>query len=86
MRKKNKQNQKLVEERTKTNKMETKKATGKKMKLRPGSLKRLLLMFSHKSCPTLVTPWTTALQAPVSMEFPRQKSGNTLQLPSPSKR
>ena len=67
--------------------METKKATGKKkMKLRPGSLKGLLLILSHKSCPTLVTPWTVALQAPLSMESPRQKSWNRLPLPSPLKR
>ena len=25
-----------------------------------------------KSCPTLVTPWTEACQAPLSMGFPRQ--------------
>ena len=73
--------------RTKIHKMETKKATGKKkMKLRPGSLKGLLLILSHKSCPTLVTLWTVALQAPLSMESPRQKSWNRLPLPSPLKR
>ena len=26
-----------------------------------------------KSCPTLVTPWTIAHQAPLSMGFPRQE-------------
>ena len=26
-----------------------------------------------KSCTTLATPWTVAHQAPLSMEFPRQK-------------
>ena len=26
-----------------------------------------------KSCPTLVTPWTVACQAPLSMRFPRQE-------------
>ena len=27
------------------------------------------------SCPTLVTPWTVACQAPVSMEFPGKNTG-----------
>ena len=28
-----------------------------------------------KSCPTLVTPWTVACQAPLSMGFSRQETG-----------
>ena len=35
-----------------------------------------------KSCPTLWTPWTVTLQAPLSMGFPRQEYWT--QLPSPS--
>ena len=35
-----------------------------------------------KSCPTLVTPWTIALQAP-SMGFPRQEYWSELPFPSP---
>ena len=31
-----------------------------------------------KSCPTLVTPWTVACQAPLSMGFPRQEYWNGL--------
>ena len=36
-----------------------------------------------ESCPTLATPWTVALQAPLSMGFPRQKYGSELPFPSP---
>ena len=35
------------------------------------------------SCPTLVTPWTVAHQAPLSMGFPQQEYWNGLPLPSP---
>ena len=35
------------------------------------------------SCPTLVTPWTTALQAPPSMGFSRQEYWSGLPFPSP---
>ena len=28
-----------------------------------------------ESCPTLVTPWTVAHQAPLSMAFPRKNTG-----------
>ena len=28
-----------------------------------------------KPCPTLVTPWTEALQAPISMRFPSKNTG-----------
>ena len=36
-----------------------------------------------KSCLTLATPWTITRQAPLSMEFPRQKYGSGLPFPSP---
>ena len=36
-----------------------------------------------KSCPTLVILWTTALQAPLSMGFPRQKYWSGLPFLSP---
>ena len=36
-----------------------------------------------ESCPTLATPWTVALQAPLSMGFPRQKYWSELPFPSP---
>ena len=36
-----------------------------------------------KSCPTLVTPWIVALQAPLSMGFPRQEYSSELLFPSP---
>ena len=36
-----------------------------------------------KSYPTLVTPWTGALQVPLSMEFPRQEYWSGLPFPSP---
>ena len=36
-----------------------------------------------KSCPTLVTPWTVACQAPLSMGFPRQEYWSGLPFPSP---
>ena len=35
-----------------------------------------------KSCPTLVTPWTVALQAPLSMGFSRQQYQTGLSFPS----
>ena len=35
-----------------------------------------------KSCWTLVTPWTLACQAPLSLEFPRQEYGSELPCPS----
>ena len=35
------------------------------------------------SCPTLVTPWTAAYQAPPSMGFSRQKYWSGVPLPSP---
>ena len=36
-----------------------------------------------KSCPSLVTTWTVALQAPLSMEFSRQEYCSGLPFPSP---
>ena len=36
-----------------------------------------------KSCPTLVTPWTVACQAPLSMGFSRQEYWSGLPFPSP---
>ena len=36
-----------------------------------------------KSCSTLVTPWTVALQAPLSMGFPRQEYWSGLPFHSP---
>ena len=36
-----------------------------------------------KSCPTLVTPWTIAHQAPLSMGFSRQEYWSGLPFPSP---
>ena len=36
-----------------------------------------------ESCPTLVTPWTVAHQAPLSMGFPRQEYWSGLPFPSP---
>jgi len=35
-----------------------------------------------KLCPTLVTPWTAAFQAPMSMGFSRQEYWNGLPFPS----
>ena len=35
-----------------------------------------------KSCQTLVTPWTVACQAPLSMEFPKQEYWSGLLCPS----
>jgi len=36
-----------------------------------------------KSCPTLVTPWTVACQAPLSMGFSRQEYTSGLPFPPP---
>ena len=36
-----------------------------------------------QSCPTLVTPWTVALQGPLSMQFSRQEYWNELPFPPP---
>ena len=36
-----------------------------------------------KLCPTLVTPWTVACQAPLSMRFSRQEYWSGLSFPSP---
>ena len=34
-------------------------------------------------CPTLVTPWTVTLQAPLSMEFSKQEFWSGLPFPTP---
>ena len=36
-----------------------------------------------KSCPSLLTPWPTVYQAPLSMGFPRQEYWSGLPFPSP---
>ena len=36
-----------------------------------------------QSCPTLVTPWTVACQAPLSMGFSKQEYWSGLPFPSP---
>ena len=36
-----------------------------------------------KSCPTLVSPWSIAHQAPLSMEFSRQEYWSGLPFPAP---
>ena len=36
-----------------------------------------------KLCPTLVTPWTVACQAPLSIGFPRQECWSGVPFPSP---
>jgi len=38
----------------------------------------------NKLCPTLMTPWTVACQAPLSMGFPEQKHWNGFPFPSPN--
>ena len=43
---------------------------------------QLLLLFSHSVVPnSLVTPWTVALQAPLSVRFPRQERWSGLPCP-----
>ena len=46
-------------------------------------LNYLVVVLVTKSCPTLVTPWTVALQAPLSMGFPRHEYWSGLPFPSP---
>ena len=43
----------------------------------------IALRESTKSCPTLVTPWIVAYQAPLSMGFSRQEYWSVLSFPSP---
>ena len=43
----------------------------------------LLVGLVAKSCPILVTPWTVACQAPLSMGFSRQEYWSGLPFPSP---
>ena len=40
-------------------------------------------MLVTKLCPTLMTPWTIACQAPLSMGFSRQEYWSGLPFPSP---
>ena len=57
------------------------------------SFKKLLKKINHllcsdgglvtKSCPTLVTPWTVACQAPLSMGLSKQEYWSKLPFPSP---
>ena len=42
------------------------------------------MVLAAKSCPTLATPWTVALQAPLSMGFSRQEYWSGLPFPSPT--
>ena len=43
----------------------------------------VVVVLVTKLCPTLVTPWTVAHQAPLSMGFPRQEYWSGLPFPSP---
>ena len=62
-----------------------KKEKGGKEKLPPQSISPILdvVVQSLQSCPTLVTSWTVARQAPLSMGFPRQEYWSGLPFPSP---
>ena len=42
-----------------------------------------MMCSAAQSCLSLVTPWTVACQAPLSMEFPRQEYWRGLPFPSP---
>ena len=42
-----------------------------------------MLVLVTKSCLSLVTPWTVAQQAPLSMGFPRQEYWSGVPFPSP---
>ena len=46
------------------------------------SLENMKVLLAQ-SCPTLMTPWTVAFQAPLSMEFSRQEYRSGLPFPSP---
>ena len=52
-------------------------------KIQLGNILHTLVVLVTKSCPTLVTPWTGAHQAPVSMRFSRQEYWSRLPFPSP---
>ena len=53
------------------------------MRNEPRYLRYLLLLFSLQvMSDSFTTPWTTALQAPLSMEFPRQEYWSGLPFPS----
>ena len=62
-----------------------KKEKGGKEKWPPQSISPILdaVVRSLQSCPTLVTSWTVALQAPLSRGFPRQEYWTGLPFPSP---
>ena len=47
-------------------------------KIKDGSI----LLFSHWAVSNFATPWTVALQAPLSVDFPRQEYWSGLSLPS----
>ena len=53
------------------------------MYILPYTLIHLSLSLVAKACPTLVTPWTIACQAPLSMGFSRQEYWSGLPFPSP---
>ena len=42
-----------------------------------------LVVLVAKACPTLATPWTVVLQAPLSMGFSKQEYWSGLPFPSP---
>ena len=44
----------------------------------------VVVVLVAKSCSTLVTSWTVAYQAPLSMGFPRQAYWSGLPFPSPA--
>ena len=53
------------------------------MRNKPRYLRYLLLLFSLQvMSDSFATPWTTALQAPLSMGFPRQEYWSGLPFPS----
>ena len=43
----------------------------------------IIVILVAKLCPTLVTPWTAALQAPLSIRFPMQEHWSGWPFPSP---
>ena len=43
----------------------------------------MLLFLVAKSCPTLVTPWIVAIQAPLFLGFPRQEYWSGVPFPTP---
>ena len=49
----------------------------------PGTIRRVGGSLGTKSCPTIVTPWTIAYQALLSMAFSRQEYWSGSPFPSP---